>query len=64
MHLDQTINVFAACCCAYGQGYILWIVQYLQQWWFVVEYKYSVVSGFGCAEIVWGEMNKEGLVGS
>ncbi len=29
-----------------------------------MEYKYSVVSGFGCAEIVWGEMNKEGLVGS
>jgi hypothetical protein len=36
-HLDQVINVFAACCCAFGQGHILRISQYLQQWWFMVE---------------------------
>ncbi len=34
--LDQAIKVFAACCCAYGWGHILWIVQYLEQWWFMV----------------------------
>jgi hypothetical protein len=30
----------------------------------MVEYKYSVVSGFGCAEIIWGEMKREWVVGS
>ncbi len=26
----------------------------------MVEYKDSVVNGFGCAEIIWGEMKKKG----
>jgi hypothetical protein len=30
----------------------------------MVEYKYSVVSGFGCAEIIWGEKIRERVVGS
>ncbi len=35
--------------CVDRQGHILQAGQYLQRWWFMVDYKYSVVSGFGCA---------------
>ncbi len=43
---------------------MVWIGQYLQRWWFMVENKHSVVSGFGCADTSWGGMKREGMVGS